>query len=330
MDRTPQHLKDRNAYWTLEERASSVDIAGFAGPLSAQTCSTRVAAVKRSVQRAVGVVTDNGEAVVSVTTGDDNLDAAVIVVAPKKQQREKPLMWHERIGYGGAASSAAKSGIFLHESGRRRYMIGAHNVPIRAMEDNSSPSPQVTQLLVAWGNGDQVARDQLMGVVYDELHRLAHRYMKRESPGHTLQTSALVNEAFVRLVDQKNVRWQNRAHFFGIAAQMMRRILVDYARSRNYAKRGGGAAQVSLDEALILSDERSAEVVNVHEALERLAEFDARKSQIVELRFFGGLSIDETAEVLSVSPGTVMRDWTLAKAWLRREISSAASVNLEV
>lgn len=185
------------------------------------------------------------------------------------------------------------------------------------------PSPhQVTQLLVAWGNGDAIARDQLMLLVYEELHRLAHRYMKRESPGHTLQTSALVNEAFVRLVDQKSVRWQNRAHFFGIAAQMMRRILVDYARSRNFAKRGGGAVQISLDEALIVSDERSAEVVNVHEALERLAEFDARKSQIVELRFFGGLSIDETAEVLSVSPGTVMRDWTLAKAWLRREITS--------
>ena len=193
------------------------------------------------------------------------------------------------------------------------------------MEDTPLTSPQVTQLLIAWGEGDQVARDQLMSVVYEELHRLAHRYMKRESPGHTLQTSALVNEAFVRLVDQKNVRWQNRAHFFGIAAQMMRRILVDYARSRNYAKRGGGAVKISLDEALIVSDERSAEVVNVHEALERLAEFDARKSQIVELRFFGGLSIDETAEVLRVSPGTVMRDWTLAKAWLRREISPESS-----
>jgi RNA polymerase sigma factor (TIGR02999 family) len=190
------------------------------------------------------------------------------------------------------------------------------------MEENPSTTPQVTQLLIAWGEGDQIARDQLMSLVYEELHRLAHRYMKRESPGHTLQTSALVNEAFVRLVDQKNVRWQNRAHFFGIAAQMMRRILVDYARSRNYTKRGGGAQQISLDEALIVSDERSEEVVGVHEALERLAEFDARKSQIVELRFFGGLSIDETAGVLNVSPGTVMRDWTLAKAWLRREISS--------
>ena len=160
-----------------------------------------------------------------------------------------------------------------------------------------------------------------MTVVYDELHRLARRYMRRESPGHTLQTSALLNEAFLRLVDQKNVHWQNRAHFYGIAAQMMRRILVDYARSRNYEKRGGGARALSLDESLIVSDARNEEVVNVHEALERLTEFDSRKGQIVELRFFGGLSIEETAEVLGVSPGTVMRDWTLAKAWLRRELS---------
>ena len=189
-----------------------------------------------------------------------------------------------------------------------------------------NPSPQqVTQLLVAWGNGDEVAREELISVVYQELHRLAHHYMKRESPGHTLQTSALVNEAFVRLVDQRNVRWQNRAHFFGIAAQMMRRILVDYARNRRYSKRGGGARAMALDDALIVSDERSAEVVSIHEALQQLAELDPRKGQIVELRFFGGLSIEETAEVLGVSPGTVMRDWTLAKAWLRREISSDAS-----
>lgn len=186
--------------------------------------------------------------------------------------------------------------------------------------DPSSPT-DVTDLLVAWSNGNQAARDQLMGVVYDELHRLARRYMRRESPGHTLQTSALLNEAFLRLVDQKNVQWQNRAHFFGIAAQMMRRILVDHARSRSYAKRGGGARNLSLDEGLIVSDARNEEVVNVHEALERLTVFDSRKGQIVELRFFGGLSIEETAEVLGVSPGTVMRDWTLAKAWLRREMS---------
>ena len=179
-------------------------------------------------------------------------------------------------------------------------------------------------MLASWGNGDQAARDRLMSVVYEELHRLARRYMRRESPNHTLQTSALLNEAFLRLVDQKNVQWQNRAHFFGIAAQMMRRILVDYARSRNYSKRGGGVRAMSLDEALIVSDERSAEVVAVHEALEELAKFDARKGQIVELRFFGGLSIEETAEILAVSPGTVMRDWTLAKAWLRKEMSAEA------
>jgi len=189
---------------------------------------------------------------------------------------------------------------------------------------DSPASHDVTQLLVAWTNGDQAARDQLISVVYEELYRLARRYMRKESPGHTLQTSALVNEAFLRLVDQRNVRWQNRSHFFAIAAQMMRRILVDYARSRSYAKRGGGARALTLDEELIVSDERSDEVVAVHEALEELAKFDARKSQIVELRFFGGLSIDETAEVLGVSPGTVMSDWTMAKAWLRREISPQA------
>jgi RNA polymerase sigma factor (TIGR02999 family) len=180
---------------------------------------------------------------------------------------------------------------------------------------------QITQLLVAWSDGDQTARDKLMPLVYEELHRLAHQYMKRESPGHTLQTSALVNEAFVKLVDQRNVLWRNRAHFYGIAAQLMRRILVDHARSRKTAKRGGGVPAMSFDDGLYISKKRSGEVVAVHEALEQLAKFDQRKGQIVELRFFGGLSIDETAEVLGVSPGTVMRDWTLAKAWLLREIS---------
>jgi len=183
-------------------------------------------------------------------------------------------------------------------------------------------SPQgLTQLLIAWGNGDQAAGDQLLPLVYDELHRLAHQYMGRERRGHTLQTSALVNEAFLRLVDQKEVQWRNRAHFLGIAGQMMRRILVDYARNRRYAKRGGGAFQVTLDDELIVSEQRSADVVALDDALQSLAGFDQRKSQIVELRFFGGLSIEETAEVLKISPGTVMRDWTLAKAWLRREIS---------
>jgi len=190
--------------------------------------------------------------------------------------------------------------------------------------DSFAPA-DVTQLLIAWSNGDQVARERLMSVVYEELHRLARRYMRNESPGHTLQTSALVHEAFIRLVDQRNVHWQNRSHFFGIAAQMMRRILVDYARSRNFAKRGGGAVKLSLEEGLIVSDERSQEVVAVHEALEGLAKIDPRQAQIVELKFFGGLSNEETGEVLAVSPGTIARDWTMAKAWLRREISKNAS-----
>jgi len=184
---------------------------------------------------------------------------------------------------------------------------------------NSSPH-QITQLLKAWSNGDQSARDQVMLVVYEELRRMAHQHMRKERPGHTLQTSALVHEAYVRLVDQNAVEWQNRAHFYGIAAQMMRRILVDHARARQYAKRGGDAHPVSLDESAIVSAERTAEVVALDEALAGLAAVDQRKSQIVELRFFGGLSIEETAAVLAVSAGTVMRDWTLAKAWLRREM----------
>jgi RNA polymerase sigma-70 factor (ECF subfamily) len=181
---------------------------------------------------------------------------------------------------------------------------------------------QVTQLLVAWGGGDQAARDELMPLVYEELRRLAHQCMSRERPDHTLQTSALLNEAYLRLVDQKNIRWQDRAHFFGIAARIMRQVLVDYARKRRYAKRGGDARRVLLDEAMIVSEERAADVVALDDALKSLAEIDPRQSQIVELRFFGGLSIEETAEVLAVSPGTVMRDWTLAKAWLRRAITS--------
>jgi RNA polymerase sigma factor (TIGR02999 family) len=181
----------------------------------------------------------------------------------------------------------------------------------------------VTQLLIEWTNGSPAARDELMPFVYEELRRLAHRHMRGERPGHTLQTSALVHEAFLRLVDQKDVHWESRAHFFAIAAQIMRRILVDYARNRGTVKRGGNARQISLDETIV-SAGRSAEVVALDDALQSLASLDQRKSQIVELRFFGGLSIEETAEVLGVSPGTVMRDWTLAKAWLRREMTGGA------
>ena len=186
----------------------------------------------------------------------------------------------------------------------------------------TQPSHQVTKLLKDWSDGDQSVPDQLMPLVYEELRRLAHKCMSRERPGHTMQTSALLNEAYLRLVDQKNIHWQDRSHFFGIAARLMRQVLVDYARKRNYAKRGGDARRVSLDEAMIVSEERAADVVALDDALKNLAEIDPRQSQIVELRFFGGLSIEETAEVLAVSPGTVMRDWTLAKAWLRRAVTS--------
>ena len=190
------------------------------------------------------------------------------------------------------------------------------------METLPSSVQRVTQLLIAWADGDQSAHDELMPLVYEELRRLAHHYISRERPGHTLQTSALVHEAYVRLVDQETIQWQGRAHFFGIASRLMRQVLVDYARKRKYLKRGGDALRVSLDEVMAVSEERAAEVVALDDALKSLAEIDSRQSQIVELRFFGGLSIEETAEILSVSRGTVMRDWTLAKAWLRREMTS--------
>jgi RNA polymerase sigma factor (TIGR02999 family) len=185
-------------------------------------------------------------------------------------------------------------------------------------------SQDVTQLLVDWSNGDEASLDKLLPLVHDELRRLARRYMRRESPGHTLQTSALVNEAYLRLIDQKNVQWQNRAHFFGIAAQLMRRILIDHARSHTRAKRGGGAVKVSLDEAAPVNkvtEARAAELLAVDEALERLTAMDARKGRIVELRFFGGLTEEETAEVIGISVPTVQREWRAAKAWLRRMLT---------
>lgn len=185
-----------------------------------------------------------------------------------------------------------------------------------------SAAHQVTRLLRKWSDGDERALDQLMPLVHDELHRLAHRHMRREGPGHVLQTSALINEAYLRLVDQPQIRWENRSHFFGIAARLMRSILVDDARKRNSAKRGGSLIQVPLDEAASLAQEQAANVTALDEALKRLEAIDARQGQIVELRFFGGLSIEETANVLQVSPGTVMRDWTFARAWLRTEMTS--------
>ena len=187
------------------------------------------------------------------------------------------------------------------------------------------PSIEITHLLKAWGQGDEGALQRLIPLVQQELHRLAHRYMSREKPDHTLQTTALVNEVYLRLVDIAQVSWQDRAHFFAISARMMRRILTDFARSRHYQKRGGAALHVSFDEALAVSQEKDSEIIAVDEALSALAAVDARKSQVVELRFFGGLSVEETAEVLKVSPETVKRDWRFAKAWLHRALSGEKS-----
>jgi RNA polymerase sigma factor (TIGR02999 family) len=179
---------------------------------------------------------------------------------------------------------------------------------------------QVTELLRAWSDGDDGALERLVPLVEAELRRLARGYMSRERPGHTLQTTALVNEAFVRLTDARRIRWQDRAHFVGISARLMRRVLVDYARSRGYLKRGGGAQRVSLHEELLASPDPALDVVALDRALEALAKIDARKSQIVELRFFGGLSVEEVAELLHVSADTVKRDWRLAKLLLLREL----------
>jgi len=186
----------------------------------------------------------------------------------------------------------------------------------------TTPSSQeVTRLLLAWRNGDQEALERLTPLVYGELRRMAHRYMRRESPDHTLQTSALVNEAFLRLIDCQQVDWQNRAHFYGIAAQMMRQILIDHARSHARAKRGGGLHQVSFEETAIVSEERAAELIALDDALTALASFDLNKSRIVELRFFGGLTNEEVGEVMGMSLRTIEREWRKAKAWLRRAIS---------
>jgi RNA polymerase sigma factor (TIGR02999 family) len=187
----------------------------------------------------------------------------------------------------------------------------------------TAPPHQVTQLLQEWSEGDENALARLMPLVHDELHRLAHQHMRRESAGHVLQTSALINEAYLRLVDQPQIRWQGRAHFFGIAARLMRHILVDDARKRNAAKRGGSFIQVPLDEANTVVQDQAESVAALDDALQKLEKIDERQGKIVELRFFGGLSIEETAEVLKVSPGTVMRDWTFARAWLRNEMNTA-------
>jgi len=187
-----------------------------------------------------------------------------------------------------------------------------------------TPEPQrLTELLVAWSDGDQKALDELFPLVYGELRQLARRYMRRERQGHTLRTTALVNDAYLRLVDQREVRWQNRAHFFAIAAQMMRRILVDHARSKHYEKRGGGAVHVPLEEAAVLAEGKASEILALDEALQALSDLDPRRARVVELRYFGGLSNEEIAEVLKISPNTVTRDWNMARAWLYQELGGA-------
>jgi RNA polymerase sigma factor (TIGR02999 family) len=182
----------------------------------------------------------------------------------------------------------------------------------------------ITQLLAEWRDGNQSALDELYPLVYDELHRLARRYMSRERKGHTLQTTALINEAYVRLAGQK-VNWANRSHFFAISAQIMRRILIDHARRHAYAKRGGGAQQVSLDEAATVTPDQSGELLRLDEALKSLAEMDPRRSQVVELRYFGGLNNEEIAGVLNVSENTVTRDWNMARAWLYQQLTGSGA-----
>jgi RNA polymerase sigma-70 factor, ECF subfamily len=187
------------------------------------------------------------------------------------------------------------------------------------IKSNSSIKP-VSQLLAAWNEGDETALDRLTPLVYDELHRMAARYMRRESPDHTLQTSALVNEAYLKLVDQRSVRWQNRSHFFAIAAKLLRRVLVDHARANARVKRGGDAQRLSIDAAAIALKEPVVDLIKIDEALKRLAVIDAQKSRIVEMKFFGGLSTDEIGVCLNQSSRTIEREWRKAKAWLRREL----------
>jgi len=184
-----------------------------------------------------------------------------------------------------------------------------------------SSQPNITELLVGYQGGDKEALDQLMPIVYDELRRQAARYLRREQAGHTLQTTALIHEAYVRLVDQRNVQWQNRAHFFGIAAQLMRRILVDHARTKKRVKRGGSKVQVSLADATVATTGPDLDIVALDEALERLEKLDQQQSRVVELRYFSGLTVEETAEVMGISTATVKREWSVARAWLHRELS---------
>jgi len=211
---------------------------------------------------------------------------------------------------------------FFGKSFRVQRISVGDRLPERAMPTPSVSPHEVTQLLAEWSHGDNGALAELTPLVYEELRRLAHHFMEGQRPEHTLQTTALVNEAYMRLADQTKPSWQNRAHFFAIAARAMRQILVNYAKSSRAQKRGGGALRVELDEAALVSPEESKEIVDLHEALERLAALDSRKAQVVELKYFGGLNYDEMAEVLKISPVTVRRDWEFARLWLYTELHS--------
>ena len=225
----------------------------------------------------------------------------------------KALAFHRRIWYIGLRSPDLTTVTKTWQS----LLLGAHSPPMaRAPGD-------VTQLLADLKDGRPDSASQLIPLVYDELHRLARRQMRHERPDHTLQATALVHEAYLRLVNQRQRTWQNRAHFIAVAAQVMRRILVDYARARRTLKRGSAPHKVPLEEALFFTEEQSDDLVSLDEALERLAQFDERQSRVVELRFFGGLTVDETAEVLGISSKTVERDWTMARAWLHGEVRKA-------
>jgi RNA polymerase sigma-70 factor (ECF subfamily) len=206
-----------------------------------------------------------------------------------------------------------------------RVNFGSYAVP-QVSTVTGQPYTQVTQLLQQWHEGDQEALEALMPLVYNELKRLAGSYLRRERPDHTLQSAALVNEAYLRLVDQTQTRWQNKAHFYGIAAQMMRRILADHARGHNAAKRGAGIPELELDETIVQAQSRNIDVLDLEEALQKLEKLDPQQGKIVELRFFSGLSIEDTANVLSISPATVKRDWAAARAWLFREVGARHSV----
>src|SRR2546429_9460655 len=207
-----------------------------------------------------------------------------------------------------------------------RQQAGFSTVQVSLKVSRMSEAHSVTQLLEQWNHGDREALDKLMPLIYEELRKMAKRYMSQQNPGHTLQTTALIHEAYLRMVKQKEKHFENRAHFFGVAVQAMRHILVGYARARHTAKRGIGARPISLEEAALVTQERAAELVAFDDALKELEKLSKRQSRVVELRYFGGLSVEETATVLEVSPDTVMRDWNMAKTWLHRALSPAGEV----